>query len=112
MLQVGSHGMNFLEICYLGLLREFGYCRTKISDTLREDKSTFRLTAVRIILFIDSSTKGNHCSICMAKLQAFTLLTAKCGSTTVKRRRIVAFPLQQWLHDRVTMLGTPTLPTL
>jgi hypothetical protein len=67
--------------------------------------------AVRIVLLFDSSSKGNHCSICITKLQVFTLLTAKC-EPTLQRRRIVAFPLQQWLHDRVTMLGTRTLPTL
>lgn len=43
---------------YENLLRnwKFGYCRTKISGTLREDKSAFKLTAVRIVLLFDNST--------------------------------------------------------
>jgi hypothetical protein len=110
-------GWMFVKFVILGSYEDmslnwkFVYCRTKISGTLREDKSAFKWTAVRIILLFDSN-KGSHCSICMAKLQVFTLLTAKCGSTTLQRRRIFAFPFQHWLHDRVTVLGTRTFPTL
>jgi hypothetical protein len=40
----------------------------------------------------------------MAKLSGFILLTATFGSTTMKVEAIIAFPLQQWLRERFTML--------
>lgn len=37
-------------------------------------------------------------------MDTFTLLRATCGSTTILKKRVVAFPQQQWLGERVTIL--------
>jgi len=71
---------------------------TTISSTSNEHLSTFiLLTAVRKILYLDSSAKGRHSYTFMATFNNFILLTAKCRPTTIQRKQIVVFKWQQWL---------------
>ena len=60
-------------------------------------------TAVRNMLRLVNSAKGNHSFIFVATLNTFTLLTATSTPTIIKRKRIVAFPWQQRLRERAAM---------
>jgi hypothetical protein len=55
---------------------------TAVSGTVRDDRSTFiLLTAVRNILHLDNSAKGNHSCFSMAILNGFLLLTTTPRAT-------------------------------
>jgi len=43
----------------------------------------------------------------MTTLNTGVLMTATCRSTALQRKRVVAFPRQQWLHERATILRNP-----
>jgi len=63
----------------------------KIWGTLHEGLSTCTLlTAVRNILYLDNSAKGNHCCRSMTKLDGFILQKSTFSSTTQKEN-IVTF---------------------
>jgi hypothetical protein len=83
---------------------QFRYNWTKTLGTLHKDLSTFiLLTAVQNILYLDNSVKRTQCCI---PRQHWTLLvrTGDVMSTTIQTTGTVAFPWQQWLHERDTML--------
>ena len=65
----------------------------KKRDTLHKGLSTFTLlTAVRNILYLDNSAKGNHYCRSMTKLIGFILQKSTFRSTTIEKENIVTFP--------------------
>jgi hypothetical protein len=70
---------------------KFGWNRTKLSGTLREDLSTFTLLkAIRNMVYLDNRAKRDYSAISMTTVR-FMLVTAIFTSTT-KNKHIVAFP--------------------
>ena len=43
----------------------------------------------------------------MTALKTGMLMTATCQSIALQRKRIVAFPRQQWLRERATIMRNP-----
>jgi hypothetical protein len=61
------------------------------------------LTAVRNIFQLNSGEEGTHSCVSIAKLNDCILLTATCRPA-IEREDIVAYPWQQSLRERATVL--------
>ena len=60
--------------------------------------------AVRITLYFYESAKWSHSGVSITTLKGFILFTAACESATIQGEWIVAFWLQQWSREHVTLL--------
>jgi len=74
--------------------KQFSCIRTKVSGNLYEDLSKFQCCRRRIF-----AIKRRF-----ATLNIFIVLTVTCSST-IHRKHISEFPLQQWLREHATMLS-------